>query len=503
MARIIKNSQLPAIMSKRGQEGLSKEGVLWAYCALDSMVTAEADSVIQENDTPESLLFYEFEMAQQAPALAMMLRGIRVDTWMKTRLLNRFSERRERIEHNLNRLATAAWGRGLNARSPDQLKKFFYEHMAIEPVKIQTKGVWTVSAGKEARETISNYFFARPFVNHIQSIIDLGSLIKILKSGVDEDGRMRMSYNVAATNTGRWSSSKNCMGTGTNAQNITPEMREMFIADEGMILGYADLEQAESRGVAYLSEDEAYIQACESGDLHTMVCREIWPNEGWTGDLQKDKELAESIMFDVLHTLRFMAKTSGHSTNYLISAGSLARKNKMSKDEITNFQYEYMRRYPGIPAWHTMVSALLQSRRTIINALGRKRTFFGRVKDDATLRKAVAYGPQSLVADILNLGLLRIFSRLECDARLIQVLGQIHDAVLFQTREEDLDRVVPLVTDLMTIPLTIHGRRMVIPVEVKVGYDWKNMAVYGSEKAAKLRRREVVDNVLLRPIADY
>ncbi|MCH7759210.1 hypothetical protein IID20_02550, partial [Patescibacteria group bacterium] len=127
-------------------------------------------------------------------------------------------------------------------------------------------GQRTVSTDREALETLMNvYIRVRPLLKLILEIRDLESMLRVVQSPIGADGRMRFSFNVAGTETGRWSSSghwRNVLtGTakGSQFQNITKELRAMFIPDPGYVFVYPDLEQAESRGVAYLSGDENYI----------------------------------------------------------------------------------------------------------------------------------------------------------------------------------------------------------------------------------------------------
>jgi DNA polymerase I-like protein with 3'-5' exonuclease and polymerase domains len=111
--------------------------------------------------------------------------------------------------------------------------------------------------------------------------------VVFLTAEVDADSRLRTSYNVAGTETGRWSSSTNAFGSGTNLQNFPEKLRSVFVADEGRKLAYLDLEQAESWVVGIklweLFADDRYIRAIEEGDLHTSVARMVWPQLGWTG----------------------------------------------------------------------------------------------------------------------------------------------------------------------------------------------------------------------------
>src|SRR5690606_25543595 len=102
--------------------------------------------------------------------------------------------------------------------------------------------------------------------------------------GIDPDGYMRSSFNIAGTNTGRLASSGNDFGSGTNMQNIDRTLKEIFIAEPGWKFANLDLGQADSRNIGancwntfVESHGEkfagAYLDACEGPDLHTTVCR--------------------------------------------------------------------------------------------------------------------------------------------------------------------------------------------------------------------------------------
>src|SRR5262249_14971349 len=136
---------------------------------------------------------------------------------------------------------------------------------------------YTPTVDRDALEQLDNYFLAQPIVSHILGLRDIEKKIGVLKTGIDSDGRMRTSYNIAGTSTGRFSSNLSDFGTGTNLQNIEDMLRSIFVADAGLKFAYIDLEQAESRLVGAIEwnlfHDPTYLDACESGDLHTSVCR--------------------------------------------------------------------------------------------------------------------------------------------------------------------------------------------------------------------------------------
>src|SRR6202042_3649131 len=118
-------------------------------------------------------------------------------------------------------------------------------------------------------------------ITHLTAMRDLHAKIKMLKTAIDPDGRMRTSYNIAGTSTGRFSSSYSEFGTGGNLQNIEESLRSVFISDPGMKFAKFDAKSGESYIVGAIEwnlfNDGRYIDAVESGDIHTAVARICWP----------------------------------------------------------------------------------------------------------------------------------------------------------------------------------------------------------------------------------
>lgn len=293
------------------------------YCGLDNALTHESlqrefelfDS--NTNPRPQAKYIYDFEKALQAPYLDVMLRGFRVDVEAREAACIDLHARIDRLQRNLNTIASGLWDRsGLNARSNKMLREFFYDTMKLKEIITSKKGVKKVSLDRTALERLAEqYLYARPFVAHILAIRDLSKQVEVLETQVDPDNRFRSSYNIAGTETGRPSSSESAMGTGGNAQNIAPGLRHVFIADDGYILFVIDFEQSEARDVGFiigsLFGDWSYLDACESGDLHTANAKLVWPELPWTGNLDADKTLAGKIFYRDF-TYRDMAKRGSH-----------------------------------------------------------------------------------------------------------------------------------------------------------------------------------------------
>jgi DNA polymerase-1 len=454
---------------KPGAYGPSEDEQI--YNALDTMVTLEVHEELQPlfNSRPD---VYNFAIALQAPALEMMQRGFLIDQFERRRAIDDLSGRIERLYDSLGELANAVWDRPLNPNSQKQLQEFFYGRMGIPEIWITQKGQRKLSMNREVLEKLHLYYLPRPIINHILAIRDLSKQLSVIQTEIDPDGRMRTSYNVAGTETGRWSSSANAFGTGTNLQNLDRQVRRMFVADPGWKLCGIDLEQAESREVAWqmwvLFGDTSYMDACLSGDLHTTVARLAYPHLPWTGDIKKDRAIAEGPFYRV-YTYRDMAKKLGHGSNYYGKPPMMARHAKIPVEAAALFQTNYFGAFP-LQKWHTWTAGQIQQLNPLVTPFGRRRHFFGRPNDDTTLREAIAYTPQSSTGDRLNLALWRVWYHM---GDRVRVIAQVHDALYFLYRESDNEEeVVSQALSYIDTPFHHNGRTLSVPGEAKVGWNW-------------------------------
>lgn len=451
------------------------------YNGLDCCVTFEVfeelDLLLNNNDALKKRnadpIIYDFERALQAPALEMMLRGFLIDGYEKVKGIKFLQEEIRKVDSVLQEFAFAIWGKSLNPRAPEQLKSFFYDTMQLPEQWISQKGIRKMSMNREVLEKLETYLYARPIIACCLHIRELKKQLEVLLTEVDPDGRMRTSYNIAGTETGRWSSSASSSGTGTNLQNLNPKVRPMFIADKGYKLGGIDLEQAESREVGWLCgilfNDWTYLNACEAGDLHTTTAKLIWRNLPWTGDKKSDRAIADALFYREF-SYRDMSKRGGHATNYLVTPWTMSRHLKIPLKLSEDFQSAYNGAYPSISKWQRYVAQELQTKQRLTTSFGRTRLFFGRPNDDTTLREAIAFEPQAMTADRLNLGLWRIWKHM---GTRVQILAQVHDALYFQY-PEDVDEadIITEALSYISVPITKNGRTFTVPGEAKTGWNW-------------------------------
>lgn len=463
---------MPIINTSALLEGITLPENEQIYNGLDCCITHEVlDSIRALGEAPK---IYDFARALQAPVLDMMTRGFLIDGYERQKGIENLSNEIVRLTHLLDRLADAVWDKPLKANSPKMLQDFFFKHMRIPEIWTSKKGERKLSMDREALEKLDNYYHARPLVATILAIRDATKQLSVLKTEVDPDGRMRTSYNVAGTETGRFSSSTNAFGTGTNLQNITASLRKMFVADRGYKICGIDLEQAESREVGWLSgiicNDWSYLDACYSGDLHTLVAQTAWPSLEWSSDPKHNRRVADTPFYRNL-TYRDMAKKLGHGSNYRGLPPTMARHAKIPTATAEHFQRAYFERFAGIPKWHRWVAGQLQTTHSITTPFGRQRTFFGRSNDDTTLREAIAFSPQSATADRLNLVLWRVWYHMPQ----VQLIAQVHDALYFQYREtEDEVAIIEEALSHFHIAFEHSGHTLIVPGEAKVGWNWGN-----------------------------
>lgn len=472
------------------------------YCGLDNCVTSEClpHELEMLASRPNASLIYDFERGLQAPYLGMMQLGFRVDMNSRHEAMLGLQQRINRLQSQLMLLVNAITPPGevpfnekLVRSSTSQLPKLFYEYLRLPEQWTSKKGVRKLSMDRTALEKLyETYLYARPYVNHILTIRDYSKQLEVLSHDVDPDGRFRSSYNIAGTESGRPSSSTNAFGTGGNAQNIAPALRYIFVADPGYKLVVIDFEQSEARDLGFLIGcilgDWSFLDACESGDLHTTVAKLVWPELHWPGDRDGDRKLANSNFYRDF-SYRDMAKRGAHLSDYMGTAWTMARHLKITQQVAEDFQSRFCRgndaAFPCIPRYWEWVSTQIQTEYKLVTPFGRERHFFGDTSSDTTLREGIAYIPQSTTSDRTNLGLWKTWK--EMGSR-VQLLAQGYDSITFQVLDDDkFDETVQDVRELIRLvmedPKT--GRPFEVPSEAKVGYNWGNQSSTNSRGLVK------------------
>lgn len=463
---------------------MNADEVSWVYNGLDCCVTYEIRDVLREEirDSPQNVRDTYFHALQKhGPILEMSLRGIRIDQVRLQETLRYFVKEIARVEGHFNEILREVFElTEFNWRSPMQLQHLFYTLMKIKPVRSRnSKGQFTPTVNRKALEKFCTMFYAQPIALHIMTLRDLGKKIGFLKTEMDPDGRFRTGYNIAGTNTGRLSSSANEFATGTNAQNIAKKLRAPFIADPRMLLVNVDLEQADARNVGAriweifydtqgAEKAGAYLDACESGDLHTTVCRMAWTELEWGADPNFFRMVADQIAYRD-KSYRDLAKALGHGTNFYGQPRTMAVHANTAVKIIEAFQTSYFTAFPLIPGWHKWVADQLQNYGTLTTLYGRRRHFFNRMKEPATLREAIAYEPQSMTAYEIDQGYMQLWR----SSLKTELLIQVHDSILFQCLWRDHEEIIPQAVETLKVNHMLKGgRNFHVPLEAETGFNW-------------------------------
>lgn len=500
---------------------LQGDQTLWAYNGLDCLLTNDIFGNLKGQLDPENTgPQYNYQLGCQALALEMTRTGVKIDLEKRNDLITEFKNKiytlggmkkgRDGKWHIVNegawlqQIANAIWGKPLNYNSPVQLNNIIYNDLQIDKYYANYGGKRSLSTNREILEKIRDlYPRARFLTRALLQLRDWEKDLSVLEIDLDEDTRVRCQWKTAGTETGRWASRKTPFNTGTNLQNLRHKLREIFVPDDGYEMFYADLKTAESIAVGYLSRDDKYIQACEEGDLHTAVARMVWSKAlPWTHNTAEDKELASGTKYYRDFSYRDLAKRGGHGTNYLGTPRTMAMHLKVEEKIMKTFQAQYYGgelqkvdllrwgfsnlvgegiemeggaimipgAFPGIKQWQNDTINEVQQKGFLVTPLGFRRHFWERLTDPATHREAVAFKPQSLVGQILVVGLFRMWRDLSSEG--LQVLANGHDAVLGQIPIGRRGFFTPKIKEAMEFDVQIGERVMRIPTDVSYGTNW-------------------------------
>jgi len=301
-------------------------------------------------------------------------------------------------------------------------------------------------------------------------------------------GRLLWALNPFGTETERMACTSSSLWCGTQGQNIPGYAKYMLVADEGYELFEADNKQSEGRTTAYLSQEEALIAALEDAE------RDFYRT---LGTLFFDMEYEEVTDFFRNKVLKKIV----HGTNYMMGAKTFienigvkilyetapkvgirivatARANHPNEMTLKAFATSLLEGYhmpfPRVRKWYQELKMEVASTGMLVSPLGHTRKFFGDIhKDHNMLRGAVAHAPQNLSGAVLNMGYLRVYNNLVLPGNGdIRIKAQIHDSIFGQWKISKRDYYAPRVLECMNNPVVVHGRTMVIPVDIKYGHNW-------------------------------
>lgn len=433
-----------------------------------------ADVIEQEIDKAGVRLTYDREMSQIEPAAMMQLNGVHINPEIKQQLVQSNTERLELIEGGLSELLK----KEINFKSPKQLQELLYIDLALPTQYKRRRSKYDDRKVTTDAEAL-NKLYRETKHPVLRLILEHRKVTKLLDTflniEVTSAGKVHTSYNIAGTDTGRWSSSRSIIipsGSG-NLQNIPYEARKMYVPPPGYKIIQADYKQAEAVIVAYLINDVRLKQLFQdSFGKSKAYCEE--------NKLDVHK-LTASLMYgltfdEITKALRKIGKVLRHSSNYSAGPAVVARELGTTMSEAKKQLDLYHAMCPMLRIWHKKIQEQLQKNRTLITPLGRKRVFMDRW-GDTLFRSAYAFIPQSTVGDLLNISLVDFYNAWKHTAMILWL--QLHDAMYICVKEDEDERKwMKRMLDSMLRELTIDYETFMIDVDFKIGKSWGTLEEY-------------------------
>jgi DNA polymerase-1 len=350
-----------------------------------------------------------------------------------------------------------------NINSPKQLGDVLFNRLNLPKPLKYGKGR-TISTAQDVLEALA----AEHEVPRL--VLDYRQLSKLKSTYVDAlpvlcragTSRLHTSFNQVGTATGRLSSNNPNLQNIPIRSELGREIRAAFIAEPGNVLLAADYSQIELRLLAHFSEDPLLVEAYRRGDdIHTLTAAQVFG--------------VPPLMIDAEHRRR--AKAVNFGIVYGLSPFGLSQQLGIDTKEAKRFIDAYFEKYKGVTAF--IEKTLADARRD-----GLVKTLFGRVRPipdilskNANLRgfaerTAVNTPLQGTAADLIKLAMIRIDRELRERKLRSRMLLQVHDELVFETPEDEVDALRELVKREME---QVHALRVPLVVEIGVGLNWRDM----------------------------
>ncbi len=403
-------------------------------------------------------LYREIDLPLVPVLLRMEQAGVRIDRSVLAELSVRLGGEMHRVSEQIFDRS----GHRFNINSPKQLGDVLFNKMHLpKPMKYGRGKV--VSTAVDVLEELAEHNEVPRMVLEYRQLAKLKSTyVDSLPLLADSSSRVHTTFNQVGTSTGRLSS------TNPNLQNIPirtalgREIRAAFIAAPGRVLISADYSQIELRLLAHLSGDPLLVRAFANGeDIHTLTASEVFGIRPEEMDKQT-RDRAKAVNFGIV---------------YGISPFGLAQQLGIEQNEARLYIETYFARYQGVRAYIDRV--LEETRRE-----QRVRTLFGRVRPipdiqsrNANLRgfaerTAVNTPLQGTAADLIKIAMIRIDRRMKEEDLQTWMTLQVHDELLLDVPEHEVDRARQLVEREMENVIEL---RVPIVVKAGVGLNWRDI----------------------------
>jgi len=422
----------------------SSEPSLDAWLAL-ALAEVQWPKIVAEQ---QEQVYQEVEAPSSTTLARMEATGVAVDGKALATLLDKLTTEVAQAERSCFDLI----GKEINLSSPKQLQTVLFEDLGMVGNKKIKTGF---STNAEALNTLfeeTGHPFLEALLKH-REVTKIRQMVEVLLKSIGSDGRVHTTYVQTGTSTGRLSSE------GPNLQNIPiktergREIRDAFVVGFGFeTLLTADYSQIEMRIMAHLSEDEGLIEAFRTGeDLHRFVGSRIFG-------------VAPS---EVTTAMRSKVKAMSYGLVYGLSEYGLAKQLRISNAEAKQLMQDYFDRFGGVRRYLASVVDHAKLNGYTATSMGRRRPFgdlqspIFQLRENA--RRAALNAPiQGTAADIMKLAMVRI-DRAMIDAELkSRMLLQVHDELVFEVADGELDTLKTLVMQHMTnvvqlsVPLDVH-----------------------------------------------
>lgn len=399
-------------------------------------------------------LYYEVEHPLIFILSSMEAVGFNVNRKKLDELAVKFKEEIAKTEKEIYELCEEEF----NISSPKQLGKILFEKLDLPVIK-KTKTGYSTNA--EVLEKLMDKHPVIEKITYYRQITKLNSTyVEGLKNVIDEDGAIHSSFNQTVTTTGRLSS------TEPNLQNIPVkyemgrEIRKVFIPKENTdILLSCDYSQIELRVLAHMSDDKNMIDAFNHhSDIHTKTASEVF----------------RVGVDEVTSLMRSRAKAVNFGIVYGISDFSLSQDLKITKKEASEYMEIYFDRYPKIKGYLESVKEEAKEKGYVLTVLNRRR-FIPEIKSSNKIvkslgeRLAMNAPIQGSAADIIKLAMVKVYNRLKKENLNSEIILQVHDELILNVKEEELEIVKSLVKEEMENVLKMS---VALEVDTNIGKTW-------------------------------
>ena len=377
-------------------------------------------------------LYFDVELPLCRVLADMERSGFLVDGGALARFGADLSDTIDRLEQRIY----AAAGQQFNINSPKQLGKVLFEDLGLPHGK-KTKTGWSTNA--DVLEKLKDH----PLVADVLTYRQYAKLKSTYADGllkvIDPDGRIRTSFQMTVTATGRLSSTEPNLQNIPTRTDLGSKMREMFVAAPGHVLVDADYSQIELRLLAHISGDTAMQQAFLSGaDFHTVTAARVF-------HVPQDQ---------VTHQMRSRAKAVNFGIVYGISAFSLSQDIGVTVQEAKEYMDRYFATYTGVRQYMEQVVSQARERGYVETLWHRRRALPELKSSNFNMRSfgervALNMPIQGTAADIIKLAMVRVHRRLAREGLAARLIMQVHDELIVECPEEEAPRVEALLQQEM------------------------------------------------------